>query len=40
MRNEMGQISAMMGKQAQPMPDSLKEMVRAAEKLKAEKKGL
>jgi hypothetical protein len=38
-RNDMGQVSAMLGVPAKPLPDHLKEMIRAAEQLKTEKKG-
>jgi hypothetical protein len=39
-RQDMGEMSKMMGMPAQPLPPNLKEMIRAAEQLKQDNKGL
>jgi hypothetical protein len=39
-RSDMGQLGAMMGTPTRPMPPHLKEMIRQAEQLRTEHKGL
>jgi hypothetical protein len=39
-RGQMGQLAATFGQQAKPLPDNLKELIRAAEQLKQTHRGL